>query len=126
MMTAFTAIAPHLRGAASESAVEIALADDAALMAAAKLEAVKVLACALVAILEGESEGNSVQARKITFRDEVQRFESNLIKSALKCTGGRQRRAARLLGMNVATLNLRIKRYGLNSREMELTEVSAS
>lgn len=42
---------------------------------------------------------------------EVRRFEAELIRSALIRTGGRQRRAARLLGTKVTTLNTKIKRY---------------
>lgn len=42
---------------------------------------------------------------------EVQRFESELIRNALVRTGGRQRRAARLLGVKVTTLNTKIRRY---------------
>jgi DNA-binding NtrC family response regulator len=42
---------------------------------------------------------------------EVHRFEAELIRSALVSTQGRQRRAARLLGMKVTTLNTKIKRY---------------
>jgi DNA-binding NtrC family response regulator len=34
-----------------------------------------------------------------------------MIKSALTKTGGRQRRAASLLGVKVTTLNTKIKRY---------------
>jgi len=42
---------------------------------------------------------------------EVHRFEAELIRSALARTQGRQRRAARLLGMKVTTLNAKIRRY---------------
>jgi transcriptional regulator with GAF, ATPase, and Fis domain len=42
---------------------------------------------------------------------EVRRFETELIRSALIQTGGRQRPAARLLGTKVTTLNTKIKRY---------------
>lgn len=47
----------------------------------------------------------------LDFRLEVRRFESDLIRCALIRTGGRQRRAARLLGIKTATLNAKIKRY---------------
>lgn len=45
---------------------------------------------------------------------EVERYEKNLIRSALKKTGGRQRRAAKLLNTKVSTLNNKIKRYNLS------------
>lgn len=78
-----------------------------------KLEAVKLLALALVATLDGEDQNGSSRGPGINLREEVKRFEATLIKSALAYTGGRQRRAARLLGMNVSSLNARIKRYKL-------------
>ena len=83
----------------------------------ARLDAVKVLAMALVTALESGSEIEPGRGSAINLRDEVQRFEANLIRSALAYTGGRQRRAARLLGINVSTINERIKRYKLNATE---------
>lgn len=50
--------------------------------------------------------------------DEVHRYEAGLIRCALIRTGGRQRRAARLLKMKVTTLNAKIKRYHLDADEM--------
>jgi DNA-binding NtrC family response regulator len=52
--------------------------------------------------------------RGVNFYEEVERFEVNLIRSALERTGGHQTRAARLLGINVTTLNHKIKRYGID------------
>jgi len=52
---------------------------------------------------QGNEEGN--------LQGEVRRFEAELIRNALIRTGGRQRRAARLLGTKVTTLNTKIKRY---------------
>lgn len=46
-------------------------------------------------------------------KSEVQKFEATLIRSALEVTGGRQRRAARLLGTKVTTLHTKIRRYQL-------------
>ena len=52
--------------------------------------------------------------------DEVQRFEVDLIRSALDRTGGNQVRAARLLGVKPTTLNAKLKRYKISfiSREV--------
>ena len=47
-------------------------------------------------------------------QEEVQRYEIELIKQALHRTRGNQRRAARLLGVKVTTLNCKIKRYGIS------------
>ena len=46
-------------------------------------------------------------------QEEVQRYESELIRHALQRTRGNQRRAAKLLGVKVTTLNCKIKRLGL-------------
>ena len=59
----------------------------------------------------------------VNFADEVRRFETELIRWALLRTGGHQRRAARLLGMKVTTLNAKIKRYGILARAPHATNV---
>jgi DNA-binding NtrC family response regulator len=50
------------------------------------------------------------------FYDEVERFEINLIKSALRVTGGSQVKAARLLKLNATTLNAKMKTLKLLPR----------
>jgi len=50
----------------------------------------------------------------IDFYDEVERYEIELIKTALDKCGGNQARAARLLRMKSTTLNAKMKHYGLN------------
>ena len=50
-------------------------------------------------------------------QEEVQRYEIELIKSALQRTRGNQRRAARLLGVKVTTLNCKIKRFGIPTHD---------
>ena len=57
--------------------------------------------------------------RGVHFYEEVERFEVNLIRSALERTGGHQTRAARLLGVNVTTLNHKIKRYKIDLDEIQ-------
>ena len=52
----------------------------------------------------------------IDFYEEVRRFEIGLIEKALRRTGGRQRPAALLLGLNATTLNSKIKTYDINWR----------
>lgn len=49
----------------------------------------------------------------IDFYDEVQRFETHLIKMALVETAGNQAKAARLLGIKATTLNSKIKLYSI-------------
>lgn len=50
---------------------------------------------------------------KLGLQEEVQRYESELIREALQRTHGNQRRAAKLLGVKVSTLNCKIKRLGI-------------
>jgi transcriptional regulator with GAF, ATPase, and Fis domain len=50
---------------------------------------------------------------RVRLCDEVQRFEIELIRSALSRTMGNQTRAAQLLGVKLTTLNSKIKRYGI-------------
>ena len=50
---------------------------------------------------------------RLGLQEEVQRYESELIRQALQRTGGNQRRAAKLLGVKVTTLNCKIKRLGI-------------
>lgn len=49
----------------------------------------------------------------INFYDEVQRFETHLIRMALSETGGNQARAAKLLGIKATTLNSKIKLFNI-------------
>jgi len=51
--------------------------------------------------------------RGISFYDEVNRFQIELIRRALEITGGHQSRAAKLLGMNTTTLNSKIRYYNI-------------
>ena len=53
----------------------------------------------------------------IDFYREVQRFEVALIERALGRTGGSQTKAARLLGLNLTTLNSKIKSYELGKKD---------
>jgi DNA-binding NtrC family response regulator len=50
---------------------------------------------------------------QLGLQEEVQRYESELIREALQRTHGNQRRAAKLLGVKVSTLNCKIKRLGI-------------
>jgi DNA-binding NtrC family response regulator len=49
----------------------------------------------------------------LNLREEVRRFEIELIQRALTHTRGSQVRAAKFLGLNATTLNAKIKRYRL-------------
>ena len=51
---------------------------------------------------------------EIDFFDEVKQFEIGLILSALNQTKGRQKEAAKILGLKPTTLSEKIKRYEIN------------
>jgi DNA-binding NtrC family response regulator len=88
-----------------------------------KLEALKVLANTIlfeVASLEQDHEIAS--HTRVDLSGEVQRFEVDLIRCALMRTGGRQRRAATLLGIKPTTLHAKMKRYGMIQCDGEESE----
>jgi transcriptional regulator with GAF, ATPase, and Fis domain len=76
-----------------------------------RAQVLKDLALALLNEVQTLGETSSIETGSIDFYDEVRRFEIELIKRALKKTGGHQMRAARLLNVKVTTLNSKIKRY---------------
>jgi transcriptional regulator with GAF, ATPase, and Fis domain len=59
------------------------------------------------------------ERRKLALHEEVQNFEIDLICKALQRTRGNQRRAAKLLGVKVSTLNCKIKRFNISLSEYE-------
>ncbi len=75
-------------------------------------ESMKVILLALLDRIDAlESEMDEDQADALDLRDEVNQFEVALIRAALASTKGRQRRAARVLGVKVSTLNAKIRRH---------------
>lgn len=99
-------------------AANAARATDAAALRA-EVEDLKLLIIAMwreVGAMERKGPAASpVAPIAFDFQREVRRFESDLIRCALIRTGGRQRRAARLLGIKAATLNAKIKRYRIDA-----------
>lgn len=84
-----------------------------------KIEALRTLTRALLKEIDALAEQSPLESSaQVNLSDEVHRFEADLIRCALIRTGGRQRRAARLLNTKVATLNAKIKRYNLNEDEL--------
>jgi transcriptional regulator with GAF, ATPase, and Fis domain len=71
---------------------------------------VNILSGLTVKNLSTISTGNG-----ISLADEVERFETNLIKNALLQSDGNQTNAAKLLGVKLTTLNAKIKRYGITA-----------
>ncbi|MDT4954412.1 MAG: Bacterial regulatory protein Fis family [Acidobacteriota bacterium] len=83
------------------------------------VEALRLLTLALLREVDVLGQNASTaNDRGINLSEEVRRFESQLIHSALIRTNGRMRPAARLLGMKVTTLHAKIKRYNIDSKEI--------
>ncbi len=86
--------------------------------ASSHVKALNVLAMALLREVEELGKAQSAPESNINLAEEVRRFEESLIRSALIRTGGRQRRAAKILGVKVTTLNAKIKRFGINWEQL--------
>jgi transcriptional regulator with GAF, ATPase, and Fis domain len=76
-----------------------------------RLDALKEVALTLLGAVDSLRSTSPSRDHSIKLQDEVQRFETDLIRTALDRTGGNQARAARLLGVKHTTLNAKIKRY---------------
>lgn len=88
-----------------------------------RINSLKVLALTLLREVECLEEQDANGANGVNgspgaldLQTAVHRFEAEMIRSALMRTGGRQRPAARLLGMKATTLNTKIKRYQIDLR----------
>ena len=91
-----------------------------------KIEALKVLANSILFEVSSLQEDEEVEGNTdLGLAEEVQRFEEQLIRSALLRSGGQQRRAAVLLGVKPTTLNAKMKRYGMirDNNIDDLTEI---
>jgi transcriptional regulator with GAF, ATPase, and Fis domain len=80
-----------------------------------RLNALKEIALSLLNGVESLKSAEPPRPnRSLRLQDEVQRFETELIRCALERTGGNQVRAARILGVKHTTLNAKIKRYKIS------------
>jgi transcriptional regulator with GAF, ATPase, and Fis domain len=77
-------------------------------------------ALTLLKEVESLTSKQASPTRRFALHEEVQRYEIDLIRGALKRTRGNQRRAAKLLGVKVSTLNCKIKRFGISLTENEV------
>ena len=93
-----------------------------------RLNALRDIALTLLSEVESlRSVPPAQRTDNLKLQDEVQRFESDLIRSALQKTNGSQVRAARLLSVKQTTLNAKIKRYKISfiDREHEAGQVQS-
>jgi transcriptional regulator with GAF, ATPase, and Fis domain len=86
-----------------------------------RVEALRALATLMIREVESiekvvPSSDENFDDKDFCLQDEIQRYEADLIRSALVKAQGRQRRAARILGVKVTTLNAKIKKYDINWR----------
>jgi DNA-binding NtrC family response regulator len=79
------------------------------------LDNLREAALTLLREVEALASRQPQNGHKLGLQEEVQRYESELIRQALQRTGGNQRRAAKLLGVKVTTLNCKIKRLGIQA-----------
>jgi DNA-binding NtrC family response regulator len=81
-----------------------------------RIDALRIMIITLSRAVESLAAEHPDQKQKvINLADEVRRFEVELIRSSLILTGGRKRRAARLLGVKASTLIAKIKRYNIET-----------
>jgi len=82
------------------------------LVAREKIRCLKALLMELQRELESLTQVKTPSVEQgLDFYTEVSRFESEMIRRALKCADGHQGTAAQLLNLNTTTLNAMIKRY---------------
>jgi DNA-binding NtrC family response regulator len=95
-----TPVGQHVQGPVPEAALDY------------RLKELKEVARTLLREIEllSTSQSNN-PGDSVRLYDEVQRFETALIRHALGRTAGSQTRAAKLLGVKLTTLNSKIKRY---------------
>jgi len=96
-----------------------------------KVDQLVTLAKALaneIGTLKAELQNNSRSVDGgIDFYDEVERYEIELIRTALNQCGGNQTQAAKLLHLKSTTLHAKMKHYGLNPvRSIMLQRQNAS
>lgn len=82
-----------------------------------KLYSLRETALALLREVELLASRQPQTNHKLGLQEEVQRYETELIREALQRTHGNQRRAAKILGVKVSTLNCKIKRLGIGAAE---------
>lgn len=86
---------------------------------AGRIEQLVMLAKALATEIETlraelSRDNDQIDNNGINFYDEVERYEIQLISSALNHCRGNQAQAAKLLHLKSTTLNSKMKHYGLN------------
>lgn len=94
-----------------------------------RVKALKSLAILLlheVEFLENLTPHKNISSSEdsiFTLASEVEHFEIELIRNALIQTRGHQLKAAKFLGLKMTTLNMKLKRYGIDARSFIVPEM---
>ena len=75
--------------------------------------------------LSKEQNNQQIDDEGIDFYDEIERYEIELIRSALNRCGGNQTQAAKLLHLKSTTLHAKMKHYGLNPARSLISETKS-
>jgi len=78
-----------------------------------RLKSLREAAITLLREVESLTDRSTKPTADLGFNDEVQRYEMELIRTALHRTRNNQRLAARLLGVTITTLQCKIKRFSI-------------
>ena len=87
------------------------------------LDTLREAAITLLKEVESLASQQEPQPPRLGLQEEVARYECELIREALQRTRGNQRRAAKLLGVKVTTLNCKIKRLGIDVSYPQITPI---
>jgi transcriptional regulator with GAF, ATPase, and Fis domain len=80
-----------------------------------RIEALREAALNLLSEVESLRSAPALRVDgNVRLHEEVQQFETDLIRATLDRTNGNQTRAAQLLGLKLTTLNTKIKRYKIS------------
>lgn len=90
-----------------------------------RVEALRVLVTVLLREVESLEQSvpggaESLSKQNFSLAGEIERYEADMIRTALIKARGKQRRAAQILGVKVTTLNAKIKKYNINWRVIGL------
>lgn len=94
-----------------------------------RVKALKSLAVLLlheVEFLENltpRKNNSSSEDNIFSLASEVEHFEIELIRNALIQSRGHQLKAAKILGIKITTLNMKLKRYGIDARSYIVPDV---
>jgi len=112
-----------LRWETEPDSVSPKTSDEPSEVALHNLNSLREAAITLLKEVESLTNRHPHHTERLGLQEEVQRYETELIREALQRTRGNQRRAAKLLRVKVTTLNCKIKRLGIGNELQEFQNV---